>query len=89
MPTTSHLSPTDRGQATITDIRAMRLDSGFCLVRIDTDAGISGFGECGAFAFCFCFAFGLAWRRALEFAVHVEHNVCVGEPGIVVGVTAD
>ena len=36
-----------RGQAIITDIRAMRLDSGFCLVRVDTDAGISGYGECG------------------------------------------
>lgn len=42
-----HLSPTDRGQARITDIRAMRLDSGFCLLRIDTDAGVSGYGECG------------------------------------------
>jgi len=47
MPATSHLSAADRGQATITDIKAMRLDSGFCLVRIDTDAGISGYGECG------------------------------------------
>ena len=47
MPTTGHLSAADRGQATITDIKAMRLDSGFCLVRIDTDAGISGYGECG------------------------------------------
>jgi len=37
----------DGGQATITAIRAMRLDSGFCLIRIDTDAGISGYGECG------------------------------------------
>ena len=44
---TAHLSAADRGQATITDIKAMRLDSGFCLVRIDTDAGISGYGECG------------------------------------------
>lgn len=42
-----HLADTDRGQATITAIRAMRLDSGFCLIRIDTDAGISGYGECG------------------------------------------
>ena len=42
-----HLSPADRGQATITDIRAVRLDSGFSLIRIDTDAGISGYGECG------------------------------------------
>ena len=35
----------DAGQATITAIRAMRLDDGFCLVRVDTDAGISGYGE--------------------------------------------
>lgn len=42
-----HLSETDRGQAIITAIKAMRLDSGFCLIRIDTDAGISGYGECG------------------------------------------
>ena len=42
-----HLSQGDRGQAKITAIKAMRLDSGFCLVRIDTDAGISGYGECG------------------------------------------
>jgi galactonate dehydratase len=25
----------------------MRLDDGFCLVRVDTDAGVSGYGECG------------------------------------------
>lgn len=43
----AHLSEADRGQATITAIQAMRLDSGFCLIRIDTDAGISGYGECG------------------------------------------
>ena len=36
-----------RGQVIITDIRAMRLDDGFCLIRVDTDAGISGYGECG------------------------------------------
>jgi L-alanine-DL-glutamate epimerase-like enolase superfamily enzyme len=36
-----------RGQASITAIKAMRLESGFCLIRIDTDAGISGYGECG------------------------------------------
>lgn len=42
-----HLSEGDRGQARITAIRALRLDSGFCLIRIDTDAGISGYGECG------------------------------------------
>jgi L-alanine-DL-glutamate epimerase-like enolase superfamily enzyme len=36
-----------RGLVTITDIRAMRLDDGFCLVRVDTDAGVSGYGECG------------------------------------------
>jgi L-alanine-DL-glutamate epimerase-like enolase superfamily enzyme len=45
--THGHLAETDRGQATITGIKAMRLDSGFCLIRIDTDAGISGYGECG------------------------------------------
>jgi len=45
--TTGHLAEGDRGQATITAIKAMRLDSGFCLIRIDTDAGISGYGECG------------------------------------------
>ena len=37
-----------RGQVKITAVRAMRLDDGFCLVRVDTDAGISGYGECGA-----------------------------------------
>jgi galactonate dehydratase len=36
-----------RGLVKITDIRAMRLDDGFCLVRVDTDAGVSGYGECG------------------------------------------
>jgi L-alanine-DL-glutamate epimerase-like enolase superfamily enzyme len=36
-----------RGLVKITDIRAMRLDDGFCLIRVDTDAGISGYGECG------------------------------------------
>ena len=36
-----------KGAVTITAIRAMRLDDGFCLVRVDTDAGISGYGECG------------------------------------------
>jgi galactonate dehydratase len=37
----------NRNQAKITDIRAMRLADGFCLVRVDTDAGVSGYGECG------------------------------------------
>lgn len=41
-----HLAPADRGQAAITAIKAMRLDSGFAIIRIDTDAGISGYGEC-------------------------------------------
>lgn len=44
---TSHISPADGGQATITAIRALRLDSGISVVRIDTDAGVSGYGECG------------------------------------------
>jgi galactonate dehydratase len=33
--------------AKITNISAMRLDDGFCLIRVDTDAGVSGYGECG------------------------------------------
>ena len=37
-----------KGAVTITAIRAMRLDDGFCLIRVDTDAGVSGYGECGA-----------------------------------------
>ncbi len=36
-----------RGLTKITAIRAMRLEGGFCLIRVDTDAGISGYGECG------------------------------------------
>lgn len=47
MSSVGHLSEGDRGQARITAIKALRLDSGFCLIRIDTDAGISGYGECG------------------------------------------
>ncbi len=47
MPNQPHLGPADRGQAKITGIKAMRIDAGFCLVRIDTDAGISGYGEAG------------------------------------------
>ena len=35
------------GEVKITGIAAMRLDDGFCLVRVDTDAAISGYGECG------------------------------------------
>ena len=35
------------GAVKITAIRAMRLDDGSCLVRVDTDAGVSGYGECG------------------------------------------
>jgi L-alanine-DL-glutamate epimerase-like enolase superfamily enzyme len=47
MSTVGHLAEGDRGQARITAIKALRLESGFCLIRIDTDAGISGYGECG------------------------------------------
>jgi len=47
MSAVGHLSEGDRGQARITAITALRLDSGFCLIRVDTDAGISGYGECG------------------------------------------
>jgi galactonate dehydratase len=35
------------GRVSITAIRAMRLEDGFCLVRVDTDAGVCGYGECG------------------------------------------
>jgi galactonate dehydratase len=35
------------GAVKIAGIQAMRLDDGFCLVRVDTDAGVSGYGECG------------------------------------------
>ena len=35
------------GAVKITAVRAMRLDDGFCLIRVDTDAGVSGHGECG------------------------------------------
>ncbi len=33
--------------AKITGIAAMRLEDGFCLVRVDSNAGISGYGKCG------------------------------------------
>jgi L-alanine-DL-glutamate epimerase-like enolase superfamily enzyme len=36
-----------RSTTKITAIRAMRLAEGFCLIRIDTDVGVSGYGECG------------------------------------------
>ena len=32
------------GAVKIAGIQAMRLDDGFCLVRVDTDAGVSGYG---------------------------------------------
>ena len=35
-----------RGAVKITDIKAMRLKEGRTLIRIDTDAGVSGYGEC-------------------------------------------
>ena len=38
MSSVGHLSEGDRGQTRITAIKALRLDSGFCLIRIDTDA---------------------------------------------------
>ena len=47
MNTLETLAEADRGQASITAIRALRLDDGIAIVRIDTDAGISGYGECG------------------------------------------
>ncbi len=36
------------GATKITSIKAMQLKEGRTLIRIDTDAGISGYGECGA-----------------------------------------
>lgn len=36
-----------RGSTKITAIKALRLKEGRTLIRIDTDAGISGYGECG------------------------------------------
>jgi L-alanine-DL-glutamate epimerase-like enolase superfamily enzyme len=38
------------GKVKITDIKAMGLDhiAGNCLIRIDTDAGLTGYGEAGA-----------------------------------------
>jgi galactonate dehydratase len=36
-----------RQQAKITAIKALQLKQGATLIRVDTDAGISGFGECG------------------------------------------
>ncbi|HEY4201845.1 MAG TPA: mandelate racemase/muconate lactonizing enzyme family protein [Devosiaceae bacterium] len=41
------LADANRGQASITAIKALRLDDGISIVRIDTDAGVSGYGECG------------------------------------------
>ncbi|HKB95662.1 MAG TPA: hypothetical protein VKB94_02365, partial [Rhizomicrobium sp.] len=37
-----------RGMTKITAIKAMRLKDAQTLIRIDTDAGISGYGECGS-----------------------------------------
>jgi galactonate dehydratase len=41
------LAAPERGQIQITAIQAMRLKEGRTLVRIDTDAGVTGYGECG------------------------------------------
>jgi L-alanine-DL-glutamate epimerase-like enolase superfamily enzyme len=37
-----------RGATKITAIKALRIQNAQTLIRIDTDAGISGYGECGA-----------------------------------------
>ncbi|HYW45768.1 MAG TPA: mandelate racemase/muconate lactonizing enzyme family protein [Bryobacteraceae bacterium] len=37
-----------QGLSKITAIRALQLKEGRTLIRVDTDAGLSGFGECGA-----------------------------------------
>ena len=38
-----------RGQLKITDVKAMAINNiaGNCLIRVDTDAGITGYGEAG------------------------------------------
>ena len=36
-----------RGATKITAIKALRIKDAQTLIRIDTDAGISGYGECG------------------------------------------
>jgi L-alanine-DL-glutamate epimerase-like enolase superfamily enzyme len=41
------LAEPERGKIRITDIRAMKLSRANCLIRIETDAGISGYGEAG------------------------------------------
>jgi galactonate dehydratase len=41
------LAAPERGQTKITAIKAMRLKEGRTLLRIDTDAGVTGYGECG------------------------------------------
>ena len=41
------LAEPELGKIRITDIRAMKLSRSNCLIRIDTDAGISGYGEAG------------------------------------------
>ena len=41
------LAQSTRGLVKITAIKAMNLKGAQTLIRIDTDAGISGFGECG------------------------------------------
>jgi len=42
------LAAPGRDLVKITAVKAMRLKEGRTLIRIDTDAGISGYGECGA-----------------------------------------
>ncbi len=44
------LAAPDRGKVKITNIQAMAIQSiaGNCLIKIDTDAGLTGFGEAGA-----------------------------------------
>ena len=39
-----------RGKVKITDVKAMQVESiaGNCLIRINTDAGLVGYGEAGA-----------------------------------------
>ncbi|MGI8988864.1 MAG: mandelate racemase/muconate lactonizing enzyme family protein [Bryobacteraceae bacterium] len=44
------LAASNRNQVKITDVKAMQIDriAGNCLIRIDTDSGLTGYGEAGS-----------------------------------------
>ena len=49
-PTLEALAQTHRGKVKITDLKAMQVDriAGNCLIKVETDAGLVGYGEAGA-----------------------------------------